>query len=387
MANKTTPRVNNVDGMLSTMVVAAAPVDALANPQKTPVEYKYSPIVAAVVGDTGNFSTPVSKIKTKPKAKTKTKTKKTTKPQGNNSNGGNSNNNAGGIISVEEAGLSRYLQDIKKYPVLTADEEKELARRWIKNGDRAAAHTLVTSHLRLVAKIAYGYRGYGLPVSELISEGNIGLMQAVRKFEPEKGFRLSTYAMWWIKASIHDYILRSWSLVKIGTTAAQKKLFFNLNKTKTKLQQMIGRPLGDSLNPDQVKTIANDLLVEEKDVIQMEQRMSGGGDQSLSAPMNSDGEERSDWQSMLADGRDTPDESLEAGDLIKRRNDTVARALTKLSPRERDIVLKRHLGEEVETLEDLSAKHGISRERVRQIETRALEKLKDYLAKDYRGLL
>ncbi len=298
---------------------------------------------------------------------------------------------AGGIISVEEAGLSRYLQEIKKYPMLTAVEEKELAMQWINHGDRAAAHKLVTSHLRLVAKIAFGYRGYGLPVSELISEGNIGLMQAVRKFEPEKGFRLSTYAMWWIKASIHDYILRSWSLVKMGTTAAQKKLFFNLNKAKVKLQQMLGRPIGDSLNPDQVKTIAHNLLVDEKDVVQMEQRMSGGGDQSLSAPMNSqnnsNGEEKGDWQSMLADGRDTPDVSFEEMDLDKRRHSTITAALAKLSEREREIVLKRHLGEEVETLEDLSSKYNVSRERIRQIETRALEKLKDYLAKDYQQLL
>ncbi|MDI9313788.1 MAG: RNA polymerase sigma factor RpoH [Hydrotalea sp.] len=296
-------------------------------------------------------------------------------------------NTSGGLISVEEDGLARYLQEIKKYPVLTAAEEQALAHRWIDHGDRDAAHKLVTSHLRLVAKIAFGYRGYGLPMSELISEGNIGLMQAVRKFEPEKGFRLSTYAMWWIKASIHDYILRSWSLVKMGTTAAQKKLFFNLNKAKVKLQQMLGRPLGDSLNPEQVKTIADNLLVDEKDVAQMEQRMSGGGDQSLSAPIQTDGEEKSDWQSLLADSRDTPDVSLEAGDLIKRRQETITRAMAKLSPREREIVLKRHLGEEVETLEDLSAKYAVSRERIRQIEGRALDKLKDYLAKDYRTLL
>ena len=338
---------------------------------------------SAVVGDGSasnqhNYSESVTPMKKARGAAGKSKTKKE-KLANSKSNGV--------VISVEEDGLARYLQEIKKYPTLTAAQEKDLAQRWIKNGDRDAAHSLVTSHLRLVAKIAFGYRGYGLPVSELISEGNIGLMQAVRKFEPEKGFRLSTYAMWWIKASIHDYILRSWSLVKIGTTAAQKKLFFNLNKIKVKLQQMLGRPLGESLNPDQVKTIANNLLVDEKDVSQMEQRMSGGGDQSLSAPLNNDGEETTDWQSMLADGRDTPDVSLEASDIIKRRHDTVTRALAKLLPREREIVLKRHLGEEVETLEDLSLKYGVSRERIRQIETRALEKLKDSLAKDYRGLL
>ncbi|MGI9461985.1 MAG: RNA polymerase sigma factor RpoH [Alphaproteobacteria bacterium] len=318
----------------------------------------------------------IPKIKTTSKKTTSTKTKN--KPK----------NKRSLEISGSEYGLSRYLQEIKKYPVLTAKQEKSLATKWIKHGDRAAAHKLITSHLRLVAKIAYGYRGYGLPVSELISEGTIGLMQAVRKFEPEKGFRLSTYAIWWIKASIHDYILRSWSLVKIGTTTAQKKLFFNLNRAKVKLQQMLGRPLNDSLNPDQVKTIADNLLVEEKDVSQMEQRLSGGGDQSLNAPLsNNDGSEKTDWQSTIIDKEDTPDISLAASDLVKKRHDTITAALSKLSTREREIILKRHLRDETATLEDMSLKYGVSRERIRQIEARALEKLKIYLKKDYQSLL
>ncbi|MCX8516209.1 MAG: RNA polymerase sigma factor RpoH, partial [Alphaproteobacteria bacterium] len=277
------------------------------------------------------------------------------------------------VVSVEEAGLSRYLHEIKKYPLLKADEEKRLAMRWLHDGDRDAAHQLVTSHLRLVAKIAYGYRGYGLPMSELISEGNIGLMQAVRKFEPEKGFRLSTYAIWWIKASINEYVLRTWSLVKIGTTAAQKKLFFNLNKAKAKLHNFFG----DALTHDQVKSIASNLSVEEKEVEQMEQRMGNGGDQSLNAPRGGeDGAE--EWQSFLPDKTETPDTKMEVEELSERRHQTITQALSKLSVREREIVLKRHLGEEVVTLEDLSHTYGVSRERVRQIESRALEKLKSY---------
>lgn len=293
---------------------------------------------------------------------------------------------AGVLVSVEEAGLQRYLKEIKKYPMLKADEERHLAEQWLKHGDRDAAHKLVTSHLRLVAKIALGYRGYGLPVSELISEGNIGLMQAVRKFEPAKGFRLSTYAMWWIKASIHEYILRSWSLVKIGTTAVQKKLFFNLNKAKMKLQNFFG----ERLNPDQLQTIAQDLSVAEGEVVAMEQRLAGQ-DQSLNAPIknlngNNNGEV-DELQSMLVDKSLTPDHVMEIEELDQRRHRTISEALNKLSTREREIVLKRHLGEGSVTLEDLSQTFGVSRERVRQIEAKALEKLKGYLAKDYSRLL
>ena len=269
-------------------------------------------------------------------------------------------------ILGSEGGLSRYLQEIRKFPLLEPEEEFMLAKRWREHGDVEAAHRLVTSHLRLVAKIALGYRGYGLPVSELISEGNVGMMQAVKRFEPDRGFRLATYAMWWIRASIQEYILRSWSLVKLGTTAAQKKLFFNLRKLKG---QMKAIEEGD-LHPDQVRKIATTLGVPEQEVVNMNRRLAGP-DQSLNAPLRIDGE--GEWLDWLTD--ETPDQEglLGESEELKGRQLLLAQAMETLNPREREIIRERRLKDEPATLEDLSKTFGISRERVRQIEVRAFE--------------
>jgi len=267
-----------------------------------------------------------------------------------------------------EGGLSRYLQEIRKFPLLHADEEYMLAKRWREHGDPEAAQRLVTSHLRLVAKIAMGYRGYGLPISELISEGNVGMMQAVKRFDPDRGFRLATYAMWWIRAAIQEYILHSWSLVKMGTTAAQKKLFFNLRKLKGQIEAI---EEGD-LTPEHVKKIAKELDVPEADVISMNRRLMGP-DHSLNAPVRVEGE--GEWQDWLVDERDNQETMLGDRQELGLRRDLLAKAMRLLSERERHILVERRLKDEPTTLEDLSREYGISRERVRQIEVRAFEKL------------
>jgi RNA polymerase sigma-32 factor len=269
-----------------------------------------------------------------------------------------------------ERGVSRYLQEIRKFPLLAVDEEFMLAKRWREHGDADAAHRLVTSHLRLVAKIAMGYRGYGLPVSELISEGNVGMMQAVKRFDPDKGFRLATYAMWWIRASIQEYILHSWSLVKLGTTAAQKKLFFNLRRAKAQLQVMDDR----QFTPEKVRRIATDLGVSEQDVVQMNQRIAAP-DHSLNAPLRGDGEGELEWQDWLVD--ETADQEVRLADEQEfgRRKAMMEEALKTLNERERQILVERRLTENPATLEDLSHRYNVSRERVRQIENRAFEKL------------
>lgn len=267
-----------------------------------------------------------------------------------------------------EGGLSRYLQEIRHFPMLDAEEEYILAKRWRENDDVDSAHTMVTSHLRLAAKIAMGYRGYGLPVGELISEGNVGLMQAVKRFEPEKGFRLATYAMWWIRASIQEYVLRSWSLVKMGTTTAQKKLFFNLRKLKGQLKAI---EEGD-LHPDTVKTIATKLAVSEDDVVQMNRRLAGA-DHSLNAPLRIDGE--GEWQDWLVDETPNQETTLGESEELDKRRDLLTDAMQALNDRERQILTERRLKDDPSTLEDLSKEFGISRERVRQIEVRAFEKL------------
>jgi RNA polymerase sigma-32 factor len=268
-----------------------------------------------------------------------------------------------------DASLNRYLSEIRKFPLLKPEEEYMLAKRYQEHGDPEAAARLVTSHLRLVAKIAMGYRGYGLPVSELISEGNIGLMQGVKKFEPDRGFRLATYAMWWIRASIQEFILRSWSLVKIGTTAAQKKLFFNLRRMKNQIEAFED---GD-LHPDDVTKIATDLGVSEDDVVSMNRRMAMGGDTSLNVSMNEDGEGQ--WQDWLADEGPLQDERIADAQERDVRHDMLSAALDDLNDRERHILQERRLAEEPKTLEELSQVYGVSRERVRQIEVRAFEKL------------
>jgi RNA polymerase sigma-32 factor len=267
-----------------------------------------------------------------------------------------------------EGGLSRYLEEIRRFPMLEPQEEYMLAKSWREHGNRDAAHKLVTSHLRLVAKIAMGYRGYGLPISEVISEGNVGLMQAVKRFEPEKGFRLATYAMWWIKAAIQEYILRSWSLVKMGTTANQKKLFFNLRKAKSKISA-----LGEGdLRPDQVKIIAKRLGVTEKDVVDMNRRL--GGDTSLNAPIRDDGDS-GEWQDWLADDSAGQEEILAAQEEMDNRRAALTQALAVLNDRERRIFQARRLADEPITLEELAEEFAVSRERVRQIEVRAFEKV------------
>jgi RNA polymerase sigma-32 factor len=267
-----------------------------------------------------------------------------------------------------ESGLTRYLEGIRRFPMLERREEYMLAKRWRGHGDREAAHKLITSHLRLVAKIAMGYRGYGLPISEVISEGNVGLMQALKRFEPEKGFRLSTYAMWWIKASIQEYILRSWSLVKMGTTANQKKLFFNLRKAKSKISILED---GD-MRPDQAKTIARRLGVTEQDVIDMNRRL--GGDASLNAPIREDGD-FGEWQDWLVDERADQETTLVASEEFDNRRKALASAVSMLNDRERRIFEARRLAEDRITLNELAEEFGISRERVRQIEVRSVEKL------------
>jgi len=269
-----------------------------------------------------------------------------------------------------EQGLNRYMQEIRKFPMLEPNEEFMLAKRWVDHEDTSAAHKMVTSHLRLAAKIAMGYRGYGLPTAEVISEANVGLMQAVKRFDPDKGFRLATYAMWWIRASIQEYILRSWSLVKMGTTSAQKKLFFNLRKAKNRIGAM---ETGD-LHPDHLERIANDLNVTREEVISMNRRMSGG-DASLNAQVSSDGEGSSEWQDWLEDDdADQASDYAEKQELEARRA-LLGEALKDLNAREKDILIKRKLQDRPVTLEDLSGEYSVSRERIRQIEVRAFEKL------------
>ena len=266
--------------------------------------------------------------------------------------------------------LGRYLDHIKKFPMLEAGEEYLLAKDWLEKQDTKAAHKLVTSHLRLVAKIAMGYRGYGLPIADLIAEGNIGMMHAVKKFDPEKGFRLATYAMWWIKAAIQEFVLRSWSQVKIGTTASQKKLFFNLRKIKGKINALED---GD-LTPSQVNHIAESLKVSEDDVVSMNRRMLGG-DHSLNSQINRQDGEEAEWQDMLTDERDNQETQYVNHQEKNIRNKMMLEALDYLKPREKDIIIKRRLTENPKTLEDLSQEYKVSRERIRQIETRAFEKL------------
>ena len=267
-----------------------------------------------------------------------------------------------------EGGLNRYLQEIRKFPLLEPEEEYMLAKRWVEEQDAASAHKMVTSHLRLAAKIAMGYRGYGLPIGEVVSEGNVGLMQAVKRFEPDKGFRLATYAMWWIKAAIQEYILRSWSLVKMGTTANQKRLFFNLRRLKGKIQAL---DEGD-LKPHQVKEIATRLGVSEEEVISMNRRL--GGDASLNAPVRAEAD-AGEWQDWLVDESDSQETLLANQEELDQRRQMLSDAMDVLNERERRIFEARRLSEDPMTLEDLSGEFGVSRERVRQIEVRAFEKL------------
>ncbi|GBR45797.1 RNA polymerase sigma factor RpoH [Acetobacter pomorum] len=280
------------------------------------------------------------------------------------------------VINVgPENNLSRYLQEIRKYPLLTPEEELSLSRLWRDKGDVKAAHRLVTSHLRLVAKIAMGYRGYGLPINELISEGNIGMMQAVRRFDPEKGFRLATYAMWWIRAAIQEYILHSWSLVKMGTTAAQKKLFFNLRRLKGQMQAIDD---GD-LKPEQVNKIATTLGVSEQDVVDMNRRMAAP-DHSLNAPMRAD--QDSEWQDRLVDDHTNQEDVYAENEELSGRKALLSSAMENLNDRERRIFTERRLKDDPSTLEELAHEYGISRERVRQIEVRAFEKVQAAMKKE-----
>ncbi|MEE1657586.1 RNA polymerase sigma factor RpoH [Microvirga sp. CF3062] len=279
-------------------------------------------------------------------------------------------------VLANEGGLSRYLDEIRRFPMLEPHEEYMLAKSWREHGDREAAHKLVTSHLRLVAKIAMGYRGYGLPIGEVVSEGNVGLMQAVKRFEPDKGFRLATYAMWWIKAAIQEYILRSWSLVKMGTTANQKKLFFNLRKAKGRISAF---EEGD-LHPDNVKRIATQLGVTEQDVVDMNRRL--GGDSSLNAPLRDEGEGGGEWQDWLVDQGQSQEQVLVEEEEGQNRLKALRNALSVLNPRERRIFEARRLSDDPITLEELSTEFGVSRERVRQIEVRAFEKIQDAVKKN-----
>jgi RNA polymerase sigma-32 factor len=272
-------------------------------------------------------------------------------------------------IAADSGGLVRYLEEIRKFPMLEPEEEFMLAKRWQEHEDSEAAHRLVTSHLRLVTRIAMGYRGYGLPIGEVISEGNVGLMQAVKRFEPDKGFRLATYAMWWIRASIQEYILRSWSLVKMGTTAAQKKLFFNLRRMKGQIKAL---EEGD-LKPEQVKKIATTLGVPEDDVISMNRRL--GGDASLNAPVRADADGGGEWQDWLVDEGPDQEERLVESEELSQRRAYLEKAMATLNERERRIFEARRLAEDPATLEDLSEEFGVSRERIRQIEVRAFEKV------------
>ena len=273
-------------------------------------------------------------------------------------------------VPTPDGGLNRYMQEIRKFPLLEPEEEYMLAKRWAEEQDTEAAHKMVTSHLRLAAKIAMGYRGYGLPTAEVISEANVGLMQAVKRFDPDKGFRLATYAMWWIRASIQEYILRSWSLVKLGTTSAQKKLFFNLRKAKAR----IGALEEGDMRPENVKRIATDLGVTETEVISMNRRLSGG-DASLNATVGSEGEGTMQWQDWLEDDDADQASDYEARDELESRRELLAEAMDVLNEREKDILTQRRLSEESITLEDLSGQYDVSRERIRQIEVRAFEKL------------
>ena len=281
-------------------------------------------------------------------------------------------------VGSGSVGLSRYLDEIRKFPMLEPNEEYMLAKSWQEHGDSEAAHKLVTSHLRLVARIAMGYRGYGLPIGEVISEGNVGLMQAVKRFDPERGFRLATYAMWWIRASIQEYILRSWSLVKMGTTAAQKKLFFNLRRAKSQLQALED---GD-LKPEHVKAIATKLGVSEDDVVSMNRRL--GGDSSLNAPLRADADSGGEWQDWLVDDAPDQEELLAENEELVRRREYLSSALETLNDRERRIFEARRLAEEPLTLEDLSGEFGVSRERIRQIEVRAFKKVQKVVQSEAR---
>jgi len=269
-----------------------------------------------------------------------------------------------------EGGLNRYMQEIRKFPLLEPEEEYMLAKAWVEKEDTGAAHRMVTSHLRLAAKIAMGYRGYGLPQAEVISEANVGLMQAVKRFDPERGFRLATYAMWWIRASIQEYVLRSWSMVKLGTTSAQKKLFFNLRKAKAR----IGALEDGDMRPENVKRIATDLGVTEAEVISMNRRMSGG-DASLNATVGSEGEGTMQWQDWLEDEDADQAGDYEARNELEARRELLTEALGVLNDREKDILTQRRLAEKAMTLEQLSGQYSVSRERIRQIEVRAFEKL------------
>lgn len=274
-----------------------------------------------------------------------------------------------------EGNLALYLREISKFPMLDADEEYMLAKAWKEHGDVDAAHKLVTSHLRLVAKVAMGYRGYGLPVSDLIAEGNLGMMQAVKRFDPERGFRLSTYAMWWIRAAIQEYVLHSWSLVKIGTTAAQKRLFFNLRRLKREMKSLDD----GSLSPEQAKQIAKRLDVSEAEVMEMHGRLLGG-DQSLNATIGKEGDD--EWQDWLVDEKDSQETQLSNKQELHRRQHLLMKAMMSLNQREKDIITARRLSDAPATLEDLSQKYGISRERVRQIEVRAFEKLQESIKRE-----
>jgi RNA polymerase sigma-32 factor len=269
-----------------------------------------------------------------------------------------------------EQGLNRYMQEIRKFPMLEPEQEYMLAKAWVERQDTSSAHKLVTSHLRLAAKIAMGYRGYGLPQAEVISEANVGLMQAVKRFDPEKGFRLATYAMWWIRASIQEYILRSWSLVKLGTTSAQKKLFFNLRKAKSR----IGALEEGDLRPEHVAKIAHDLNVSEDEVVSMNRRLSGG-DASLNATVGSEDDGATQWQDWLEDEDADQAGAYEAADELAVRSEMLTQSMEVLNERERDILMQRRLQEQPVTLEELSGQYGVSRERIRQIEVRAFEKL------------
>jgi len=278
------------------------------------------------------------------------------------------------VVASGSAGLSRYLEEIRRFPMLEPDEEYMLAKRWQQHEDTEAAHKLVTSHLRLVGRIAMGYRGYGLPMGEVISEGNVGLMQAVKRFDPDKGFRLATYAMWWIRASIQEYILRSWSLVKMGTTASQKKLFFNLRRAKSQIQAIEE----GELRPDQVKEIATKLGVSEEDVISMNRRL--GGDASLNAPVRADADS-GEWQDWLLDETPNQEVQLAENEELALRRSMLGDALKTLTDRERQIFEARRLRDDPATLEDLSVEFGVSRERIRQIEVRAFEKVQRTMQK------
>jgi RNA polymerase sigma-32 factor len=279
-----------------------------------------------------------------------------------------------------EQGLNRYMQEIRKFPLLEPEQEYMLAKSWVDHQDTRAAHQLVTSHLRLAAKIAMGYRGYGLPQAEVISEANVGLMQAVKRFDPERGFRLATYAMWWIRASIQEYILRSWSLVKLGTTSAQKKLFFNLRKAKAK----VGALEEGDLRPENVARIATDLGVSETEVIDMNRRLSGS-DASLNATVGSDGDSSTQWQDWLEDEDSDQAEHYAEKDELDTRRALLVQAMSVLNERERDVLMERRLADEPVTLEDLSARYGVSRERIRQIEVRAFEKLQEKMRQLAKG--